>query len=250
MNTSLLSVPAAVRNAVPAPHLTDKYVHISTERMIEALVGEGFEVASIKANGGRNAQFARHVVDLRLPGAETFMGVAPRILFGNSHDGSTRAWLAAGAFRFACSNGLVVGFALANDRIRHTGDLARDLIGRAQSLAKNTAPMFEQIDRWSRIDLSAARRSEFARMAAVLRWNDPQRVEPEDLLRVRRPEDDRGDLWTTFNRVQESATRGGIPGISSAGRRVTTRALGEVNAETRFNAQLWQLATEFAEVVG
>ena len=64
---------------------------------------------------------------------------------------------------------------------------------------------------------------------------------------VRRHEDDRGDLWTTFNRLQENTVRGGIEGLSRSGRAATSRPLSDISRSVDYNAQLWQLAEEVAE---
>jgi len=64
---------------------------------------------------------------------------------------------------------------------------------------------------------------------------------------VRREEDDRGDLWTTFNRLQENTVRGGLVGLSRSGRQATSRPLTDIQRDLAYNAQLWQLADELAE---
>ena len=203
----------------------------------------GAEVASPKR---RDSAFARHMIDFRNPDFEPVHGAVPRIIVVNSHDGSSSARVMGGVFRFVCSNGLVIGNIAQREVVRHTGDAAADLIHRMRQLAKNTTALYQSIDRWSKIDLSKSQRQEFARFAAQLRWGDASRFEAEDLLEVRRTEDDRGDLWTTFNRVQENTVRGGITGMSRSGRAATSRPLSDIARSVDYNAALWQLAEEFA----
>jgi hypothetical protein len=174
-------------------------------------------------------------------------GATPRLIFTNSHDGSSSAKLLAGVFRFVCSNGLVVGNTVGSEVVRHSGDAAADLIHRVQQLAKNTSKLYESIDAWSNKQLTKAQRHEFARFAAQLRWGDAQRFAPEDLLMVRRAEDDHGDLWSTFNRVQENTIRGGVEGLSRSGRSATSRPLSDITRSVDYNQQLWSLADEVAE---
>lgn len=248
-------LPPSVYNKTPAPHLSARYVHVDSERVVAAMQEHGFQVASVKTGGARpgqqtrSAATTRHVIDFRHPDMPQLGDGVPRILFVNSHDGSTKASALAGVFRFVCSNGLVVGNTLYREQLRHTGTAAETLVERMQALARNTAPLFAQIERWTRKQLTAPQRQDFARMAAHLRWADAGRFDVEDLLQVRRPEDDRGDLWTVFNRVQEATTQAiGLTGITRSGRSTTARPLDAALPNLKYNAQLWELAEEFAQL--
>ena len=247
-----VALPKSVFTKVPAAHLSERYVHVDSERVVDAMRAEGFQVASVQTAAKRNSAhevFGRHMIDFRHPDLPSIDGAVPRIVFVNSHDGSTRASALAGVFRFVCSNGLIVGNTMYQEKLRHSGAAAATLVERMQALAKNTAPLFHQIDRWSHKDMSKARRHDFAKMAAQLRWNDAERFTVEDLLQVRRPEDDRGDLWTVFNRLQETTTQGhGLEGLTRTGRVTTARPLKEIQANLTYNAQLWELAEEFSQI--
>lgn len=243
------TLPASALATAAAPTLSDRYQFISSHDIVERFAQEGWQVASatVAAPRKRDPLFAKHMIDFRNPDFEPVNGAVPRIILVNSHDGSSSARVLAGVFRFVCSNGLVVGNTVGKEIVRHTGDAAADLIHRMRSLAKNTSELYSKIDRWSKVDLSKAQRYEFARFAAQLRWGDAQRFEPEDLLQVRRSEDDRGDLWATFNAIQENTVRGGIEGLSRSGRAATSRPLSDISRSVEYNAQLWQLAEEVAE---
>jgi hypothetical protein len=246
-----IALPASVFTKVAAPHLSPRYVHVDSEQVVNAMVAEGFQVASVQTATSRSASeaFGRHMIDFRHPDMPSIGDAVPRIVFVNSHDGSTRASALAGVFRFVCSNGMVVGNTMYQEKLRHCGAAATTLVERMQALAKNTAPLFTQIDRWSKLDMSAERRRDFARMAAQLRWADADRFTVEDLLQVRRPEDDKGDLWTVFNRLQETTTQGhGMEGLTRAGRVTTARPLKEIQSNLTYNAQLWELAEEFSTI--
>lgn len=241
--------PSALASA-PAAHLTDKYKFISTTDVVKMMKGEGFEVASAatrRARAGAGApQTGVHVLDFRHPDAPKIAGVVPRVLFMNSHDGSRRARAMVGAFRLVCSNGMVAGTLLESVAARHAGDAAADLVKRMSELSRNTLPMFRQIERWERKDISAAAQREYARLASVLRWGNAGTVAPEALLEVRREADASSNMWTVFNRVQEATTRLELPGVSANGRRIRTRALREAVVDVKYNSALWQLTEEFA----
>lgn len=261
------TLPAAVLATTPAPHMSERYVHISSEEVCNLMLKEGFTIAGARgvnprsragsdvlkqlkesqvAHPERGPAFGKHVIDFRHPDVPAIGDSVPRFLFVNSHDGSTRASVLAGVFRFVCSNGMVVGSTYASEKVRHMGQSASDILKRISELAKNTAPLFREIESWQKKSLTRAQRIEFARLASQLRYGDPYRFQAADLLAPRREEDDKGDLWTTFNVVQEACTKGGVAGLSATGRASTSRPLAEVGADIRFNEQLWQLAGEFA----
>lgn len=243
-------LPRAITAAHAAPTVSSRYEFVDTREIIRRMADEGWRVASttVAAPRKRDPLFAKHMLDFRHPDLPEVQGSVPRLLVTNSHDGSSSARVLAGVFRFVCSNGLVVGNTVGAATVRHTGDAAADLIHRMQQLAKNTERLYSSIEKWSKIELSRERRHEFARYAAQLRWGDPHRFEPEDLLMVRRAEDDRGDLWATFNRVQENTVRGGVVGLSRSGRAATSRPLSDITRSVEYNEQLWQLAEEVSEL--
>lgn len=243
------TLPASALASAAAPTVSERYQFISSNEVIARFADEGWVVdnATVAAPRKRDPLWAKHMIDFRHPDFEPVQGAVPRIILVNSHDGSSSARVLAGVFRFVCSNGLVVGTTVGKEVVRHTGDAAAELIHRMQQLARNTSKLYTQIDTWSKKDLSKAQRHEMARFAAQLRWGDAQRFTPEELLQVRREGDDRGDLWTTFNRLQENTVRGGIEGLSRSGRAATSRPLSDISRSVDYNAQLWQLAEEVAE---
>jgi hypothetical protein len=244
-----LVLPRAVTATTPAPGVSARYQFISSNEIVQRFAQEGWALASATTAAPRKREgaWAKHQLDFRHPELPEINGAVPRIIVTNSHDGTASARVLAGVFRFVCSNGLVVGNTVGKEVVRHTGDAAADLIHRMQSLAKNTHKLYDSIERWSKKELTKAQRHEFARFAAQLRWGDARRFEVEDLLMVRRAEDDRGDLWATFNRLQENTVRGGIEGLSRSGRAATSRPLSDITRSVDYNAQLWTLAEEIAE---
>lgn len=261
-NTSIATLPATVLQQKPAPAMSDRYVHIDSHAVVELMRSEGFSVASVTTPNARTRRgtltaaskrdplFIRHQIDFRRedwkPHQDGRGGYIPRMLFNNSHDGTTGSSFMLGVYAFVCSNGLVVGSTYAQEKVRHVGESAKQLIERMQALAKNTAPLFNQIDRWQEKRLAAPQVREFARLASVLRWGDPHRFDVETVLNVRREEDDNDTLWAVFNRVQENTVRGGLTGLSRTGRAATSRPLSEITHTTKYNADLWQLAEEFS----
>lgn len=256
---ALARLPATVLQPTASPKMSDRYVHIDSHKVIELMAREGFRVAKIdtpavRKNSQLDPLFCRHQIDFRRedwdasPRGDRRGGYVPRMIYTNSHDGTTAASWMLGVYAFVCSNGIVVGSTYARERVRHAGESAQSMLGRMEGLAANVAPMFDQIESWQNKQLTSAQAREFARLASQLRWEDPHRFEAEEVLRVRRTEDDTGDLWTVFNRVQENTVRGGLIGRSPTGRAATSRPLSEINASNKFNSDLWRLAEEFATI--
>lgn len=251
---AIVTLPPAVLQTRPHSKMSERYVHVNTQDVINLLAEDGFAVAKVEVakTRGRDPLFTRHSVDLRMPGmnpiADKRGGYVPRMIFENSHDGTSAAKIMMGVYAFICSNGLVIGSTYAQERVRHQGESAQTFVDRIRALAKNTTPLFNQIEQWSNKQLSNGQAREFARLASVLRWEDPHRYDATEVLNVRRAEDDAGDLWTVFNRVQENTVRGGLTGVSRSGRAATSRPLSEIAATNDYNARLWKLAEEFATI--
>lgn len=245
------NLPATVLQTAAHPECSSRYAHINTREVVAVLQKSGFKVHGVtvasRRSKLRDPLFAKHQVTLRHPDMPVVAGITPQIMLVNSHDGSSSAQALSGAFRQVCSNGLIVGTVQEAVRVRHSGKAEQDLIDNVRRMADQSKPLFEAIDRWSAIQLSTARMHQFARLAGVLRWDDPHRFDTHTILAPRRAEDDKGTLWSVFNRIQENAVRGGLLGRSASGRNATSRPLSEISANNKFNAQLWQLASEFAD---
>ena len=117
---------------------------------------------------------------------------------------------------------------------------------------------FRVVDGFERIDdsreamrstaLTEPQQQAFARAAIALRFDAghdaPAPVTERQMLAPRRGADTAGDLWTTFNRVQENAMRGGLSARTATGRRIRTRPVEGVDRSVGLNRALWILAEE------
>lgn len=242
------TLPLAVLTQHAAPQMSTRYAHINSHAIVEMMTAEGFRLdsATVRKSHKRDPLYAKHQLDFRHPDLPLIDGATPRILFTNAHDGSSAAKFMMGIYRFVCSNGLVVGSTYAKEAVRHSGEQARSLIERVRALARNTGPLFAQIEQWQHKELTEAETGEFARQAALLRFGDVQRFDPVQLLETRRAEDEDRSLWRVFNRVQENALSHRLVGVAANGRRLASRPIKGIDATTNFNVGLWRLAEEFA----
>ena len=90
--------------------ITDKYVHVPTEQVIEDVMKLGwtpinaYRVASRKKRSGTGRHMVKFVnYDFMQEGKTEY----PELLLTNSHDGTTAFKLDVGIFRLVCSNGMV-----------------------------------------------------------------------------------------------------------------------------------------------
>ena len=152
---------------------------------------------------------------------------ANEIILINSHDGASSYQMLAGVFRFVCCNGLVVGDVSNDIRIPHKGNIQDEVIEGAFRVLDDFEAVDASTDGMKALDARAATRSAPSRRrrwrcatASGREGQPPAPITAEQLIEARRPEDLGHSLWTTFQRVQENAMRGGQPGRSAQGRRM------------------------------
>jgi len=228
----------------------ERYTFIPTIRVIDALRVEGFqpfEVRQTKVRDLDKREHTKHMVRLRhvssINGDEV-----PEIVLLNSHDGTTSEKMFGGFFRFACKNGSIFFDGEATEvRVPHTGNILDKVIEGAYTVLNQAQNAITHVETFQSLQLNRDEQMALATAARALRFEDEHAVRPEQLLQTRRMEDLPGDLWTTFNRVQENVMRGGLsytqvnPDTRRETRR-TTQAVRSVDGDVKLNRALWVLA--------
>jgi hypothetical protein len=231
---------------------SERYTYIPTIEVLRGLRQEGFEpfmVCQSKSRIEGKTEFTKHMIRMRHAGQVNTRPEANEIILINSHDGASSYQMLAGVFRFVCCNGLVVGDVYNDIRIPHKGRIQDEVIEGA----------FRMLDDFDAVDASAdslkpEEQRAFATAALALRYGDreegalPAPVTAEQLIEARRPEDFGPSLWTTFQRVQENALKGGQPGRGAKGRRLHTRPVGSIDRSVSLNRALWVLAEEMRKL--
>lgn len=232
----------------------ERYAFIPTIDVLDGLRSEGFqpfEVRQTKVRDVGRREHTKHMVRLRHANALHAVGnEVPEIILINSHDGSSSYQLLSGIFRMVCSNGLIAGDVHNDVRVRHTGNVVNDVIEGSFEVLQNLQQVTGSIDAMRAVELTEAEQRLLASSAIELRWGDQSPVKPQQLIVPRRYEDNKSDLWTTFNRIQENLVKGGMRGRSATGRRTTTREVGGVNENVKLNRALWQLAEGMRQLKG
>lgn len=250
----------AIKQYVPSvfaecPHesRSERFAYIPTSAVLTGLRKEGFQPFFAQQGGSRIAgkqNFTKHMLRLRHQSRTNEGGEAHEIILVNAHDGTSSYQMISGVFRFVCTNGLMTGDTFGEVKIGHRGDAVSKVIEGAYTVLDDANEVMASVDSMKALTLNRDEQTALARASAALRFDDPEKapIEAERLLDVRRTVDDRNDLWTSFNRIQENLVRGGQRGIvrDQQGRRRLSkvREIKGIDQKRGLNRALWTLAEE------
>jgi hypothetical protein len=257
-NDQLFRIAPSIFASEAHESTSERYEFLPTIDVVEALRAEGFQpvqafqartrIADRKEFVKHTIRFQHESVGFKEVGDSKF-----QILLQNSHLGSSAFQISAGVYRLVCANGMVVADSvLDTHKVRHTGRLATldNVIEGTYRIVDGVEGVEGQILDWQGRQLSAPAQQAFARAALQLRWDkDEAPIAAEQLNQPRRLADKGDDLYTTFNRVQESLIRGGNRGRNAQGNRTTTREVKSIDENSRINKALWTLATEMDAIL-
>lgn len=250
-NDEIMAYAPSVMAEAPHESRGDRYAFIPTINVLDGLRDAGFqpfEVRQTKCRDAGKREFTRHLVRMRHPDAIATQSEVPEIVLLNSHDGTSSYQLLAGIFRMVCSNGMIAGDVCNDIRIRHSGNVVDDVIEGSFTVLDNLNDVTERIGTYKALPLLPDEQALLANAAIGLRWGESAPVTANEVLRPRRWEDRKDDLWTVSNRLQESLIRGGNLGRNANGRRVRTRAITGVNEDVKLNRALWYITDHFAKM--
>ena len=237
-----------------SPSTSDKYAHISTEKIIDDMELLGWGVVDAKqVKARKSVGFQKHLVVFRnseivIDGADGDT-VFPQILLTNSHDGKNAFTFTAGLFRMICENGLVVcNQEFENLKIRHYGYDFEELEKTINAMVEKLPLTVESMNRFKTTVLNSNQMLDFAKRALNSRFTDNElehiTIDLNDLLTPSREEDKGNDMWSVFNTVQEKLTHGLFNyGYGSKNRKA--RKIKNFNKDMELNNKLYQLANEF-----
>lgn len=226
-----------------------------TSQVIEGLRNEGFlPVKAVEARfrDAGKAGFVKHEIRFRRED-QLAASEAREIVMRNSHDGSGAYQMDAGIFRLVCSNGLVVGNTDHRESVRHSGNAVGEVIDAAFRVLDTFDAVDAEMDLMKSVILPKPLQLAFASAALEARFDSEEKpITPEQVLRLRRREDDRDDAWSTFNRIQENVVKGGqfYRHQDANGKRSNrhTRPVQGIDQSNVLNRALWKLATEAAKL--
>lgn len=234
-------------------HCSSRYGFISTREIINSFEQIGFmprQVSIGRARSSKKLGFQKHLIRFQHTDLQMKVGgdSVPEVILINSHDGTTSARLSLGLFRFACSNGLIVGKTFQEYRIHHRLSGVDSFIQAAARIVDQVPLLEHRIKRYQERILSDAEVVDYATKALQLRFDKPDDDATIDdhyawqnrlnhIAFIRRYDDSGSNLWSVFNRVQENMM---VPRRGSGMRRVTSP-----QSEVTLNQQLWDIADEY-----
>lgn len=243
-------------NHVVSSNLTNKYVHIPTDTIVEDMEALGwlpYDVKTVKSRK-KNANTAKHLIQFFNPEivinneageADMF----PSLLLINSHDGSTAVRFEMGVFRIVCENGLVIkskdfgGF-----KMKHMGYTFEDLRVHINNMVKELPTVVANLNKFSQVLMTPEQQHDFATKAVAARFGEDKQLTDEDikgLLVAERKEDVGDNCWLVMNRVQEKLTSGGFSYLGVKGKPRKARAVKNFTQDIDMNVKLWELAETY-----
>ena len=245
-----------------------RYTFIPTLPILEFMMKNGFQPFKVSQSLTRTpgkAAFTKHQIRFRRPEDMVNLKVGDlltEVVLTGSHDGTSAYDLGAGAYRTKCSNWLMVAEStVPSVHIKHQGNVLDNVIEGSYRILGDSKGVVEKAQEWRHLQLTAGEQQHFAEVAHRMRFGEESDtvIKPEQLLKIRRYDDQGQDLWTTFNRIQENAIKGGLRArrpdqfdengrFLARGRRTTTREVRGIDQDVKLNRNLWTLAEAMAEL--
>jgi hypothetical protein len=240
---------------------SEKYNLFESSNIVEFLSDKGFKLDGVSKASVRKKEkngFQKHLMvftheNLRIDDENQL-----QLLATNSYDGLSSLKFNMGVFRSVCANGLVVGDSLSEHRIRHIGNGFYENVHFTLNKIIHDAPMFaDQVGQMRKKELSDSQIIRFAEEGALKRLESIEGLNQVTLRTVLQPkkyrrEDQQNDLWTIFNKIQESCIRGGIKyksevkdefGRITLKKRTTSETKG-IDTKMKINKDLWNIANK------
>ena len=253
--------PVAFETAPTNPNVTNKYLFVNTETIIDDLSKLGWKpvTAAMRKNRGKDTIFSKHMVTFQNPdimikskdGDDAF----PRIILSNSHDGLQAFKFSVGIYRLVCSNGLVVADEEFSDfKIKHKGYTFEELRNVISQAVLDLPNKVEVLNKMKSKILTKEQREKLALDAMLVRAgitpDSDKAMDFEydqetlvDILEPKRDADKGDDLWRTFNVIQEKITKGDFHAALKGAKVRKVRAIKSFEKDLEVNKQLFRLAT-------
>jgi hypothetical protein len=246
----------------PTGIVSDKYVFVSTETVIDDLAELGWvpvKAMQRKSRKGVTTRFSRHMIIFQHPDIQiTKEGgdlMTATIVLTNSHDGTSTFQFRIGFYRAVCENGLVIAEKEFEAlRIRHMGYTFENLKEMTNKIIEMVQEKVSVINTMIDRELTEEEQIDMAVKALLIRAGVSTGSEEvptysqdtiKEVLVPRREEDKSSDLWTVFNRIQESMIKGGFRVEVEGKKARKLKPIKSFEKDLTVNQQLFELALEY-----
>lgn len=215
-----------------------KEFYIPTIEAIKKLQDEGWVIKGVAEHRAKNRKITTNYAQLHHPDFEVVnkkgkSEAVSSLTITNSCDGKSPLTMDLGFYREVCSNGAIMFDKHGEStEIKHTEVNFNNLQNFINSVNSKSDKVLERFGIYQNKHMTVEQAREFASKAARLKHR-PKDITPrmvENLLQVNRREDEGDNLWSVFNRVQESLTEG----------------VNNFNLDIRLNKQLSSLTEQYA----
>ncbi len=261
----LMKCAPSIFAVTPHESRSTRFQTIPTISVLNKLREEGFFPVAARQSNSRDETkrpFTKHLVRLRrFDNVEKYQvgDSVYEIYLKNANDGTSLYELMAGIFKICCLNSLHYQTSTIDTvKVRHWGkeDIPQQVIEGTYRVLNESIKCLDAPRKWGQLMMSPDQQNLLAKAAHMVRFDEDENITPiksHQLLIPRRKEDERNDLWTTFNVVQEHCLQGGDQGLRYTNlatrtntRRVTTRPIKNIEQDIKLNKALWMIGEAFA----
>ena len=249
------SSPLVFSDAPTNPDVSDKYLFVNTETIIDDLEKLGWlpvQAAQRKSRKEGGTIFSKHMVAFQNPNIKITSkdgdDAYPRILLTNSHDGMQAFKFSVGIFRLVCSNGLVVADEQFSDfKIKHKGYTFEELRNVVRQAVEDLPNRVQVMNDMKNRILTEEEKRKMALDAMLIRAGVKELQYDEetitDILDPKRDADKGDDLWRVFNVIQEKITQGDFHAALTGAKVRKVRKIKSFEKDMKVNKELFKLAT-------
>ena len=223
-------------NIINVQKIKQKEFYIPTLDLVTKLQNEGWRLSGVAEHRARNRKITNNYIQMQHPdfAVQNKQGkneAFTSITLSNSSSGAQPLQMSLGMFRQVCSNGLIAYDQHAeSENIKHTEINYRDLDRFVNTMNSKANKLLTEVNEMKHRGISMKDLRKLATEAYLLRYDNLEDINIDDLFAVNRVEDESNDLWTVFNRIQENLTHD----------------VSNMNEDIRLNQQLFSLVESFA----
>lgn len=229
---------------------SNKFGFISSENLVKTLETKGLSLDSvvetrIRKNKETRQGYQKHVLRFNT-GISNAHGNL-QLLAINSHEGSSALTFRLGFFRLVCSNGLIVGSDLIPQvKVRHTSNGLLKLDGAIDEVMEYQTAAKESMEKMLDTKVNFETFEKLSQEALKIRLGEKYSDKLVPLFESKRFEDNREDLFTVFNVIQENIIRTGFYALNRETNVSTKiRAIRGVESNVILNNALFNEAMKF-----
>lgn len=235
----------------PHESRSERYSMVPTMNMIENFRKAGWYPTKVMEERSKKFDgFQKHLIRFRQDFDDSQKRI-PEIVMINSHNGRSKCEFRLGIFEVVCTNGLVIEtLSLAYMKQVHVGINYDEFKKTIDVYAGNADKIMKEIPKYEAVKLTKNQRVEFATKVLKMQYfNKSGIINPDQILKTRRIEDDEPTLWKTFNVIQENIIKGGIHydlyTDSDNIRKSTSKPVTNIYKNILFNTMLWNMMIAF-----